>query len=104
ISDIADTRELQGALRQLSQSTGQKAVAVYTFVGDQRFCALVITADNITVASQAFKGDVLNQKALQLWGLLQSDKYDPRPLAQELYSVIFKPIESQLPKDTATIL
>ncbi|HXI89926.1 MAG TPA: tetratricopeptide repeat protein [Blastocatellia bacterium] len=104
VSEIADTRELQSALRQLSQATGQKAVAVYTFVGDERFCALVITADNITVASQPIRGDALNQKALQLWGLLQSDRYDPRPLAQELYSIVFKPIESQLPKDTATIL
>src|SRR6266404_6304748 len=104
VSEIADTRELQSALRQLSQSNGQKAVAVYTFVGDERFCALVITADNITVASQPIRGDALNQKALQLWGLLQSDRYDPRPLSQELYSIVFKPIESELPKDTATIL
>jgi len=104
LSETPDTRELQSALRQLSQETGQKAVAVYTFVGDERFCALVISADNITVASQPIRGSTLNQKALQLWGLLQSDRYDPRPLAQELYSIIFKPIESQLPKDTATIL
>ena len=41
---------------------------------------------------------------MQLWGLLQSDKYDPRPIAQELYSIVFKPIEKKLPKDTNTIL
>jgi CHAT domain-containing protein len=49
------------------------------------------------------KADALNEKALQLWALLQSDRYDPAPLAQELYKTIFQPIESQLPKDTNTI-
>jgi len=103
-SDIADTRALQSVLSEIGKRTGQKAVAVYTFVGGDRFCALVVTPDNISVASQPVKADVLNQKALQLWGLLQSDKYDPRPIAQQLYSIIFKPIESELPKDTSTIL
>jgi CHAT domain-containing protein len=104
VKEIADTRALQSTLRELGRQTGQKAVAVYTFVGGDRFCALVLSADNITVASQPVNGAALNQKALQLWGLLQSDKYDPRPLAQELYAVIFKAIESQLPAGTNTIL
>jgi CHAT domain-containing protein/Tfp pilus assembly protein PilF len=104
VGEIADTRELQTTLRELSRQTGQKAVAIYTFVTGERFCALLVTPDNITVASQPIPANALNEKALQLWGLLQSDKYDPRPLAQELYSIIFKPIEAQLPKDTTTIL
>ena len=62
------------------------------------------TPDKITAASQPTKDVDLNQKALQLWGLLQSEKYDPLPLAQELYSLVFKPIEAQLPRDTKTIL
>jgi CHAT domain-containing protein len=102
--EIADTRELQRALGELSRQTGQKAVAVYTLVGEDNFRALLITVDHIAGASQPVKGDVLNQKALKLWGLLQSDKFDPMPLAQELYSIVFKPIEAQLPKDTNTIL
>ncbi|MEK6324979.1 MAG: tetratricopeptide repeat protein [Acidobacteriota bacterium] len=104
VGEIADTRELQNALRELSRQTGQKAVAVYILVVEDKLRALLITADNITAALHPIKGDELNQKALQLWGLLQSDKYDPRPLAQELYSIVFKPIEAQLPKDTNTIL
>jgi CHAT domain-containing protein len=104
VNEVSDTRELQSVLSDLGRRTNQKAVAVYTFVGGERFCALVVTPDNITVASQPVKADAVNQKALQLWGLLQSDKYDPRPIAQELYSIIFKPIEKELPKDTNTIL
>jgi CHAT domain-containing protein/tetratricopeptide (TPR) repeat protein len=104
VEELADTRALQSTLRELGRQTGQKAVAVYTLVGGDRFCALVVSADKITVASQPVNGAALNQKALQLWGLLQSDKYDPKPLAQELYSVIFKPVEAQLPEGTNTIL
>jgi CHAT domain-containing protein/Tfp pilus assembly protein PilF len=104
VGEIADTRELQNALRDLSQQTGQKAVAIYTLVLENKVSALLITADKITAASHPIRGEELNQKALQLWGLLQSDRYDPRPLAQELYSIVFKPIEAQLPKDTNTIL
>jgi CHAT domain-containing protein/Flp pilus assembly protein TadD len=102
--ETTDTREFQSALRELTRQTGQKPVVVYTLVGVNNFRALLITADKITAVSQPIKGDILNQKALQLWGLLQSDRYDPRPLAQELYSIVFKPIEAQLPKDTNTIL
>ena len=104
VTEIPDTRELQNVLSELGRRTSQKAVAIYTFIGGERFCALVVTPDNIAVASQPIKADTLNQRALQLWGLLQSDKYDPRPIAQELYSIIFKPIEKELPKDTNTIL
>ncbi|MGH9970291.1 MAG: CHAT domain-containing protein, partial [Pyrinomonadaceae bacterium] len=104
IAETADTRELQTALRELNEQTGQKAVAVYTLVGDDSFRALAVNADSITAAAQPIKGDSLNQKALQLWGLLQSERYDPKPLAQAVYTDVFKPIEARLPKDTATIL
>jgi CHAT domain-containing protein/Tfp pilus assembly protein PilF len=103
IGEVTDTRELQSALTELSKN-GSKAVAIYTLVSDLSFRALLITPDKITAVSQPTKAEVLNQKALQLWGLLQSEKYDPMPLAQELYSIIFKPLETQLPSDTKTIL
>lgn len=111
VGEIADTRDLQRTLSELSKQTGQKAVAVYTLLdkelegeGDGSFCALVVTADSIAVTAQPVKADAVNKKALQLWGLLQSDQYDPKPLAQELYSFVFKPIEALIPKDTTTIL
>ena len=104
IGEVADTRELQTVLRELVQKNGPNAVAVYTLVSEGSFRTLLITADKITAASQPTKGEDLNQKALQLWGLLQSEKYDPMPLAQELYAIIFKPIEAQLPRDAKTIL
>jgi CHAT domain-containing protein len=102
--EIADTRKLQTALGQLKEQTGQNAVAIYTLVGADTYRALVITPNNIAAASQPVKGEALNEKSLQLWALLQSVRYDPAPLPQELYTTVFKPLESQLPKDTSTIL
>ncbi|MDQ3473469.1 MAG: tetratricopeptide repeat protein, partial [Acidobacteriota bacterium] len=104
VEGLADTRELQAALRELKQQTGQSAVAIYTLAGPKNLHALIVSPDHISSVSQPAKRGAVDEKALQLWGLLQSDQYDPRPLAEDLYSVVFKPIESQLPKGTTTIL
>ena len=102
--EIPDTRELQRSLRDLQAQTTQVPVVVYTLVGEDNFHALVVTPENIFAVSQAIKGDTLNEKALELWALLQSDKYDPLVLSQQLYATVFKPIEAQLPKNTSTII
>lgn len=104
VGEIADTRELQTALRDLKQQTRQNAVAIYTLAGPENFRSLIITSDQIVAVSRPAKRDDVNTKALQLWGLLQSDQYDPRPLSEELYAVVFNPIETLLPKGTNTIL
>ena len=104
VTDIADTRNLQRVLTDLSKQKGHKAVAIYTLVGEDNLRTLLITPDNLFTASQEIKAVDVNDKAEQLWGLLQTDKYDPATLSHELYDIIFKPIESQLPKDTDTIL
>ncbi len=71
---------------------------------NERFNALLITPDDITSISSPVKGSELNKKALQLWALLQSADYDPKALSNELYNIIFKPLEGRLPKDTKTIM
>ncbi len=102
--EIPDTRELQRSLRDLQAQTTQLPVVVYTLVGEDNFHALVVTAESIFAVSQPIKGDLLNEKALDLWALLQSDKYDPLVLSQQLYATVFKPIEAHLPKNTSTII
>ncbi|MGB7922035.1 MAG: tetratricopeptide repeat protein [Pyrinomonadaceae bacterium] len=104
VSKVSDTVEMQAALQQLSQETGQKTVAVYTLIGKEVFHALIISADSITPVSTVIKGDELNNKGRQLWGLLRSADYDPTVLSSELYNAIFKPVEDKLPKDTKTII
>jgi len=90
-----DTREMQKALREL----GKKTVAVYTLVQNDKFYALIITPDDLMAVSAPIKADSLNNKARQLWALLQSDEYDPRVLSKEIYDLVFKPIRDRLVKE-----
>jgi CHAT domain-containing protein len=102
--EIPDLIRFQQSLSELGRQTRQVIIAVYTLRGEETFRALIISPTGIAAASQPMKLETLDDKALQLWGLMQSENYDPRPLAQELYLKVFKGIEAQLPKDTATIL
>ncbi len=102
--EIADLKKLQNTLTQLEQQTGQKTAAIYQLAGEKSFSALVVTPKSIEKVSTAIDGDKLNDKAKQLWALLQSDKYDTTVLSQEIYDVVFKPVEAVLPKDTRTIM
>ncbi len=104
VQEVRDTVEMQAALRQLSQETGQNAVVVYTIIGEPNVQALIITPDSIASVSSTMLATELDEKARQLWALLKSSDYDPRSLSNELYKAIFKPIESRLPKDTKTIM
>lgn len=92
---IDDTREMQKALREL----GKKTVAVYTLVQNDKFYALIITPDDLMAVSSPIKADILNNKAKQLWALLQTDEYDPRILSKEIYDIVFKPIKDKLIKE-----
>jgi CHAT domain-containing protein/Tfp pilus assembly protein PilF len=91
---IDDTREMQQAL----QALGKKTVAVYTLVQNDKFYALIITPDDIMAVSSPITADSLNNKAKQLWALLQSDEYDPKILSKEIYDLVFKPIKDKLIK------
>ncbi len=104
IPTTADLQQMQTAMRELSASTKQNTVAVYTLVGEENYRGLVITSDNIFAVSSPIKGEVLNQKAQQLWRLLRTPQYDPQPLAREIYDVVFAPLAAKLPVGTKTIL
>jgi CHAT domain-containing protein len=102
--EIFNTTRLQEALKKLSAQTGQRAVAVYVVLDEENFSALLVKDDGLAGVSRPVDGRDLNKKALQMWALLQSDRYDPVPLAQDLYGSVFEPVEKLLPKDTSTIL
>ena len=102
--NIPDTLEMQKTLRLLNQQTNQKSVAVYTLVSDKSFHAIIISPDEIKAITTPVKGTELNEKALKLWGILQSDNYDTTILSKQIYDTIFKPLEAALPKDTTTIM
>ncbi len=104
IGEVFDTMQMQTTLRELAAKTGQKAVAIYQLVGQENFSAIIITPDSIKNVSTPIKNGVLEEKALKLWAILQSDKYDTTVLSKQIYDAVFKPIEAQLPKDTTTIM
>lgn len=104
VPEVVDLGAMQAALRETSDSTKQKTVAVYTLVGEDGFRTLLVTPDSITSAAYAIKGKDLNAKALQFWKLVRTPKYDPREPANELYKIVFRPLLDNLPKDTKTIL
>lgn len=102
--DIVDTREMQAALREVREATGQEPVAIYTIVEGNKFQALVVSSAGIASVSTSISGAELSLKAKELSLLLSAPDYDPRILSNELYEVVFRPIEDKLPKDTKTII
>ena len=100
----SDTVELQTALRELRKQTREKVVAVYTVIGADAFSALIVTDSSIASVSSDISGKELDAKALQFLGLLRSDSYDPTPLANELYKIVFQKVAGELPPDTRTIM
>lgn len=95
---------LQNVLRELSRDTKQRTVAVYTLVGEDDYYALIITDDSVSAVTTPIKGQLLGERAKQFWRLLKSPKYDPQPLAKELYDMIFAPVANRLPTNVQTIL
>lgn len=101
---VADLTEMQAALRETSQATGQKTAALYTLVAENNFRVLLVTPDDIKAFSTPVKAKDLDKKVLQFYAVLQSPNHDPRPLGRELYNIIFKPVEAEIKKTGAQTL
>lgn len=96
---VTDVVEMRAALRELDAATGQKTAALYTLVGFSNFYVLSVTADGpVKLFESKVERDDFNKKLLEFYALLQSPKYDPRPVGGELYEIIFKPAEAELEK------
>ena len=104
LSTTGSLRSLQSELRKPSTNAEREAVAVYQLVGVTKFHSLIVTPSATKAVTTPIKSNILNQEAKTLWALLQSDKYDPRAAGKELYDIVFKPIEKELPPGTKTIL
>ncbi len=104
IGDVADALDMRAVLTELERSTHQKAAAVYVLVGDDKLSAIIVSTDRMSSVSVPIKRSALEAKAKTMWALLQSDSYDPRTLGKELYDIVFKPIEAELPVGTGSIL
>jgi CHAT domain-containing protein/tetratricopeptide (TPR) repeat protein len=104
LATIEDTAEMQQTLRELNQRAGAKAVSIYTLVGRDSCRTLLITADRITTAKARINAREFGQKTLKLLRVMRNPRYDPHPLAREMYDALFKPIESEVNEAGATLL
>ena len=97
--------ELQKIVRTLADRfPDDRTVVVHQYAGNMAYHSLIITAKTIRLVSTPSVFETTSALARRYWALLQSDRYDPRPVGKELYDIVFKPIEKELPAGTKTIL
>lgn len=105
VSVVNDAEDIKSALRELSTATRQPTAALYTLISGDKFHVILITPrGEIKAFASRIKSDDLHRKIIEFHALLQSPVYDPRPLGEELYKHIFKPVEAALKKSGAQTL
>jgi CHAT domain-containing protein len=100
---VGELRESQGLmedLRELPEGT----VAIYTFVGEDKYRAILVTPDVQKAYEYPIKGGDLNRLILDFRQVLQNPMLDPRPLGRELYKVLVANISDDLRRAKARTL
>ena len=80
---------------------GPGVVALYTLVGEDKYRVILTTADFQKGYEYPIKAADLNRKVLEFREALQNPKFDPLPLAQELYKILLGPVAKDLAKAKA---
>src|SRR6059058_1288304 len=83
---------------------GKGVVALYTLVGENKYRIILTTPDFQKGYDYSIKAADLNRKVLEFREVLQNPKYDPLPLAQELYRMLLGPVANDLDKAKAKTL
>lgn len=96
IATTEQLSEMQSALRDLKRGTGETTVALYTLLTEEVYHVLLVTPESIKPVSRHGRAAVVQRTANQLFNLLRSPQFDPRPKARELYNEIFQPLEAEL--------
>jgi CHAT domain-containing protein len=100
---VFQLRESQGLMEDLRE-LGKGVVALYTLVGEDKYHVILTTPDFQKGYEVPIKAADLNRKVLEFRDVLQNPKYDPLPLAQELYKILIAPVAKDLEKAKAQIL
>src|SRR5215831_11302069 len=77
---------------------GPGVVALYTLVGENKYRVILTTPEFQKGYEYPIKAADLNRKVLEFREVLQNPKYDPLPLAQELYKILLGPVAKDLEK------
>ncbi len=84
-SELGDAEGLQSTLRTL----GEGSVALYTLVTADKYTVLLVTPDAQKVEQCAVPKEDLDRKITAFREALRNPEVDPRPLAQDLYAILF---------------
>jgi len=100
---VEDVKGDVSTLRQaIARSPG--TVALYTLVSKDRYRVIVVTGATPVAREYAISETDLNQKVAAFQQVLRDPRRDPRPLAQELYSILIGPIAADLDQAHAQTL
>ena len=100
---LRDLREAEGImedLRELPSGT----VAIYTLIGEDKFRAILRTADVQKAYEYPIAAADLNRKVAAFRQVVQDPRLDPRPAAQELYKILIAPMAEDLRQAKAQTL
>jgi CHAT domain-containing protein/tetratricopeptide (TPR) repeat protein len=100
-SRVEDVTELREALGKLGTAPGQKAVMLYTLVGNESFYVLLMTPDGVKAFFHPIKADAMNEKVKEFLTVLSCPDFDPFQESAALYNIIFKSVSTE---DTRTTL
>jgi CHAT domain-containing protein/Tfp pilus assembly protein PilF len=100
VEQLRETQGIMEDLRELPVGT----VAIYTLVGEDKFRAILRTADAQKAYEYPIKAADLDRKVLEFRQVVQDPKLDPQPLAQELYRIVIGPMAEDLRQARAQTL
>lgn len=107
VSSINDVKLIQNAFKESKENV----VSIYTLIGEKEFYLLLITKNKIKHFSIPIKGIEINEKAIafadniKIWNSATgTPKINVTAQAEELYNIMFRPIENELPKEATTIM
>ncbi|HEX8473213.1 MAG TPA: CHAT domain-containing protein [Pyrinomonadaceae bacterium] len=89
---LQETQAQREDLRELGAGT----VALYTNLERDRYSVILITRETQLAREVAIDAAALNEKIFAFKQVLKDDRYDPLPLAQELYRILVAPVAKQL--------
>lgn len=84
VEQIRETQGIMEDLRELPPGT----VAIYTLAGENRFRAILRSADAEKAYEYPISATDLNRKVMEFRAAVQNPQSDPRPLARELYQIL----------------
>jgi CHAT domain-containing protein len=100
VEQLRDPQHIVNILREL----GAGSVALYTFVGEQKYSIILVTPEVQIAREYPIKASELYAKALAFREILEDPRRDARPLAQELYRILIAPIANDLRETRAETL